>query len=231
MDKRVLVIGHRGWPTRYPDNTLSGFQAAAAVADMVEMDVRRAADGKLILSHDPFIGDLPVDATAWSELAEVDIGGGHHPALLDEVLAAIPGIPAQLEIKNAPGEPGFEPDHRLALETAERARDGDVVTSFNRFTIEAVRRDFPNVPTGLAVEFVGSIEETIDYCRQLGHAALIPAAGLVDGWVDDAVAAGLAVYPWTVNDPYLVGELVEAGVSGIITDDPESIARVVRGDV
>lgn len=230
MDKRVLVIGHRGWPTRYPDNTLAGFQAASVVADMVEMDVRRAADGKLILAHDPLIGGLAVHKTTWSELAEIDVGGGHHPALLDEVLAAIPDVPAQLEIKNAPGEPGFEPDHRLALESAERARDGDVVTSFNRSTIESVRRDFPDVPTGLAVEFVGSIEETIGYCTEWGHSAVVTAAGLVDDWVGDALAAGLAVYPWTVNDSDVARELVEAGVSGIITDDPESIARVVRGD-
>lgn len=230
MNKHALVIGHRGWPTRYPDNTLSGFLAASDVVDMVEMDVRRSSDGKLILAHDPLIGGLPVHATAWSELAELDIGGGHHPALLDEVLAAIPGIPAQLEIKNAPGEPGFEPDHRLALEASERARKGDVVTSFNRSTIEAVRKDFPDVPTGLAVGFVGSIEGTVDYCAEWGHAALVPAAGLVDGWIAEALDAGLAVYPWTVNDSDVAGELVEAGVSGIITDDPESIARVVRGD-
>jgi glycerophosphoryl diester phosphodiesterase len=231
MDKPVSVIGHRGWPTRFPDNTLSGFLAASAIVDMVEMDVRRSADGKLILAHDPLIGGLPVHATVWSELAELDIGRGHRPALLDEVLAAIPGIPAQLEIKNTPGGPGFEPDHRLALEVAERARNGDVVTSFNRSTIEAVRRNFAGVPTGLAVEFVGSIEKTLEYCTEWGHAALVPAAGLVESWVGDALAAGLAVYPWTVNDPDVACELVEVGVSGIITDDPELIARVVRGDM
>lgn len=231
MDKRVLVVGHRGLPARYPDNTLAGFLAAAEFVDMVEMDVRRAGDGKLVLAHDPAIGDLPVHATPWSEIVELDLGDGHRPALLDEVLAAIPGTPAQLEIKNAPGEPGFEPDHRVALETAERARGDDIVTSFNRSTIEAVRRDFPDVPTGLAVEFVGSVDETLEYCAAWGHSALVPAAGLVASWVNDALAAGLAVYPFTVNDPDVADELVHAGVSGIITDDPESIARVVRGDM
>lgn len=231
MHKHVLVVGHRGWPIRYPDNTLSGFLAASGTADMVEMDVRRSADGKLVLAHDPVICDLPVHATPWSELAELDVGDGHHPALLDEVLAAIPGMPVQLEIKNTTGEPGFEPDHRLALETAVRARENDMVTSFNRATIEAVRRDFPNVSTGLAVEFAGSIDETVEYCRAWGHSALIPVAGLVGDWIGDAMTAGLAVFPWTVNDLDVARELVEAGVSGIITDDPESIARVVRGEM
>lgn len=232
MDKhRFVLVGHRGWPSRYPDNTMAGFIAASNVADMVEMDIRRSADGKLVLAHDPVIGRLPVHATTWSELAEVDVGGGHHPALLDEVLATIPDLPAQLEIKNAPGDPGFEPDHRLALEVADRSRDHDIVTSFNRGSIEAVRHDFPRVATGLAVQFVHSIEATVDYCIETGHKALVPVAGLVGAWVGDAVLGGIEVYPWTVNDPEVARELVEAGVSGIITDDPGAIAPVVRGEM
>ncbi len=224
-------MGHRGWPVRYPENTLSGFLAASAVADMVEMDVRRSADGKLILSHDPVLAGEEVHESTWSELSELDLGDGHHPALLDEVLAALPALGAQLEVKNQPGEPGFEPDHRLALETAERSREMDIVTSFNRATIEAVRRHFDHVRTGLAVEFPESIDEVIEYCVRLGHAAIVPAAGLVDVvWVENALTAGIGVFPWTVNDAHVAAELVEAGVSGIITDDPGAMAPIVRGD-
>ena len=224
-------MGHRGWPARYPENTLSGFIAATDVTDMVEMDVRRSGDGKLVLSHDPtLVGEL-VHATPWAELGELDLGGGHHPALLDEVLAAIPGFGVQLEVKNTPGEPGFEPDHRLALETAERAREGDILTSFNRATVEEVRRYFDDVRTGLAVDSPGSVDEVVEYCRRAGHSAIVPAAGLVhQSWVERALEAGIEVYPWTVNDLEVASELVEAGVSGIITDDPEAIAAAVRGD-
>ncbi len=195
------------------------------------MDVRRSADGKLVLSHDPTLLGVMVHETPWSELAELDLGDGHHPALLDEVLPAIPGFGAQLEVKNRPDEPGFEPDHRLALETAERSRGIDIVTSFNRATIEAVRRHFDDVRTGFAVDFPDSIDEVIEYCMRAGHSAIIPAAGLVHGlWVERAVQSGIEVYPWTVNDAQVALELVEAGVSGIITDDPGAIAPIVRGD-
>lgn len=196
------------------------------------MDVRRSADGKLILSHDPtLVGEL-VHATPWSVLAELDLGDGHHPALLDEVLAALPGTPAQLEVKNIPGTPGFEPDHRLALEAAARARESDIITSFNRGTVEAVRRDFDDVRTGLAVDFPDSMDEVIGYCVDTGHTAIVPAAGLVNPeWVGSAVALGIDVYPWTVNEAEVAAEMVEAGVSGIITDDPRAIALVIRGEV
>lgn len=220
------VIGHRGWPARFPDNTLSGFLAAAAVSDGVELDVRRSADGKLVLSHDPFIGDLQVSTTGWSELTEVDVGGGHHPALLDEVLAALPTTPVQLEVKNWPGEPGYEPDHRIALEVAERARPDDLVTGFNPDSLAAVRRVFPDVATGLCVSAFAALDEAVNHCLDGGHTALVPALSLIT----QELNVDLAVFPWTVNVPEQARELVELGVTGIITDDPALMSTSIRSD-
>lgn len=228
--KHTLVIAHRGWPTRYPDNTLAGFLAASAVADMVELDVRRSGDGKLVLSHDTVLAGRLVPATPWPGLAGLDLGGGHPPALLDEVLAAIPDTPAQLEVKNLPWEAGFEPDHRLALETAARARPLDILTSFNRTTLEVVRNHFEDVPTGLVIGFPSALDESVKHCLDAGHSALVPAVGLIDDSVREIVESGVAVYPWTVNEAGVARELVEAGVSGIITDDPGHIAEVIRGE-
>ena len=220
------VIGHRGWPTRFPENTLSGFLAAATVADGVEMDIRRSADGKLVLSHDPFIGGVPVSTNAWSELAELDVGDGHHPALLDEVLAALPTTSVQLEVKNWPTDPGFEPDHRIALEVAERARPGDLVTGFNPDSLATVRRVFPDVPTGLCVSAFAALDEAVKNCLDGGHTALVPALSLITGELN----VDLAVFPWTVNEPERARELVEFGVTGIITDDPALMSTSIRRD-
>jgi glycerophosphoryl diester phosphodiesterase len=218
------VVGHRGWPTQFPENTLSGLLAAAQVAGAVEVDVRRSADGKLVLSHDANLGGLLVPETPWSVLCELDLGGGHHPILLDEALAALPSTPVQLEVKNWPLDPGFEPDHRLALEAAERSRPGDIVTSFNTETLRSVRRVFPDVDTGLCVMAGTALDEAVKQCLDAGHRALVPDQGLVEGPLDDAVD----VYPWTVNDAARARELVEFGVTGIITDDPGLISSSLR---
>lgn len=226
MSIASLVIGHRGWPAVFPENTLSGFLAAARVADGVELDVRRSGDGKLALAHDPFLGGLPVSATAWSDLGEVDLGDGHHPALLDEVMAALPDTPIQLEVKNIPGDPGFEPDHRIALETAERARPGDVVTGFNADSLVAVRRVFPDVATGWCVPPGVDFDEAVKHCLDAGHRALVPHLSLVLTPVD----SDLDVFPWTVNDPRRARELAGLGVAGIITDDPGLIVETLRSE-
>jgi glycerophosphoryl diester phosphodiesterase len=226
VSQEVKIVGHRGWPTRYPENTLDGFLAAVEVAGAVELDVRRCSDGRLVLSHDPVLGGHMVCETPWSTLGELDLGGGAHPALLDEVLAALPTTPIQLEVKNWFTDPGFEPDHRIALETAGRARPGDMVTSFNPESLAVVARTYPDVITGLAVGAPLSLDDGIAMCRDAGHVALIPDHRLIGGEIEP----GIAVYPWTVNDARRARELVAFGVEGIITDDPgrmsEALGRV-----
>jgi len=226
MKDRVVVVGHRGWPARYPENTLRGFLAATEVADSVELDVRRSSDGKLILAHDPTLAGLEVTRTPWSVLAEIDLGDGHHPTLLDEVLAALPTTPIQLEVKNLSSDPGYEPDHRLALEAAERSRPGDIVTGFNPEMLAAVRKSFPDVATGLAVTAPVTLDEAVKHCLDAGHEALVPHFSLITGKLNE----DLQVYPWTVNSPTLAAELVEMGVTGIITDDPGIISETLRSD-
>lgn len=223
---RTVIIGHRGWPVRFPDNTLGGLIAAAEVADRVEMDIRRSRDGKLVLSHDPHLRGHVVAETPWSELCELDLGDLHHPALLDEALAALPDTPVQLEVKNLPFEPGFEPDHRLALETAERARTGDMITGFNPETLTAVKRVFPDVATGLAVTADVALDQVVKHCLDVGHRALVPESSLLT----EEINAALDIYPWTVNDPTRARELAEFGVTGIITDDPGLISDTLRSD-
>ncbi|TDI56762.1 MAG: glycerophosphodiester phosphodiesterase [Acidobacteria bacterium] len=230
MTELPVVVGHRGWPSRFPDNTLAGFLAASAIADAIELDVRRSADGKLVLSHDPTLVGLVVSETAWSVLAELDLGNGHKPALLDEALAALPDTPVQLEVKNVPDQPGFEPDHRLALEAAERARPGDTVSSFNHVSLEVVRRVFPDVPTGLAIERFCPLDECVNYCLDAGHSVLVPEETMIEKSIASTILAELRVFPWTVNDPDRARELVGFGVSGIITDDPGLISQHLKGN-
>ena len=226
MTAGPLVVGHRGWPARHPENTLTGFLAASGVADMIELDIRRCADGRLVLAHDPVLAGHLISETPWVVLAELDVGDGHHPALLDEVLAALPDTPIQLEVKNWFTDPGFEPDNRIGLETAARARPGDVVTSFNPETLTAVRRSFPEVRTGFAIESPLELETALVVCREEGHSALVPNHELIT----DRLPEDVEVYAWTVNDEERVSELVELGVTGIITDDPGRIAEYLRSD-
>jgi glycerophosphoryl diester phosphodiesterase len=57
------IVAHRGASREAPENTLAAFAKAIEIgADMIEFDLRRAPDGRLVISHDPVRGaglDLP----------------------------------------------------------------------------------------------------------------------------------------------------------------------------
>ena len=48
----IFVAAHRGWPSRYPENTMIGFRAALELGvDQIETDVRITADGELVYNE------------------------------------------------------------------------------------------------------------------------------------------------------------------------------------
>jgi glycerophosphoryl diester phosphodiesterase len=54
-----MLIGHRGEPSCYPENSLPGFEAVLnAGAAYIETDVQLSADGVPVLSHDPDVVKL-----------------------------------------------------------------------------------------------------------------------------------------------------------------------------
>ncbi len=220
------VWGHRGWPSRFPDNVLAGIRAAATVAAGVEVDIRRTADGRLVLAHDPVLAGKAVAEHHWQELAVVDIGG-HTPALLED-LVDLP-VPLDLEVKNDPSEPGFEPDHRTALEVADWARPGDVVTSFWWPSVDAVRRHRPHVATGLLFTAGIDWKAAVRHAVEAGHGWLAPEFDVIGPeLVAAASRAGIELAAWTVDDPSEAARLAELGVAAIISNRPGELITDYR---
>jgi glycerophosphoryl diester phosphodiesterase len=224
---RPVVAGHRGDPRRYPDNTLTGIISGLAAGGAVEVDVRLAADGHLVLSHDPDIGGYAVAETPWPLLAELEIGDGYRPCLLDEAMA-LPGC-FDLEVKNLPTETGFDPAGRLALSVASRARPRDIVTSFYWPDLDRIRSHAAHVRTGLLVGQDGPVEDAILHAAEAGHTAVVVHDDLIDGVLISAVAAAnVALVAWTVNDLDRARELSQLGVAAIISDRPHILSSALR---
>ena len=51
--KNIYVAAHRGWPAKYPENTMESFKASEAIGvDQLELDVRVTKDNELVIIHD-----------------------------------------------------------------------------------------------------------------------------------------------------------------------------------
>jgi glycerophosphoryl diester phosphodiesterase len=194
----TLVVAHRGASAVAPENTLEAFEKAIELgADMVEFDVRRAADGALVVSHDA------VDATTAREL----------PRVAEVVDLCAGRIALDVELK----EPGLEEE---ALRLLER---DFVVTSFIDEVVATVKRLRPDVRTGLLLGAETPLDERID-ARQ--HAAgadfLAPHVSLLD-----AGLRGEALVVWTVNDELRLRRyLTDRAVAAVVTDDAALAVRI-----
>lgn len=228
-----LVIGHRGASAARPENTVAAFRHARELgADWVEFDVRRTQDGALVIHHDAV---LP-DGRAIVEHRLADLPDSI-PSLV-EALAACVGMGVNVEIKNDPDDPDFDRTDQVAEAVVEvligggdlDATDPDrvLVTSFNPATIATVRRLGPAIATGLLAFDCHDVEATVALAVSGGHVAVNPWDPFVDErFMMVARSAGLAVYPWTVDDPIRIAALLALGVDGVITNVPDVARRLV----
>ena len=227
-----MIVGHRGLRLEYPDNTKEGIRAAAAVCDMVEVDVRRTRDGVAVLAHDPLLGNTAIIDLNWAALAEVDLGVGLHPARLNDARGVAGGMPFNLEMKNSPEDPDFDPTFAFAREVASRASERDIVTSFHWPTVDAVRDAYPRLSTGLLVDLSGSLEEAVAWAGESGHAIIAPHWWLLgdqpDAMIKELTGRGFQVVVWTVNDEAVARRVAAGGAAAIITDDPIRIRGALQ---
>ena len=217
-------MAHRGASRAERENTLAAFDRAARMgADAVELDVRRSADGGLVIHHDPHLADGRVIVrTSLVELPE-------YVPSLDAALDACHGMWVNVEIKNDPNEADFDPTDDIAVSVADALRRRDeparfLVSSFRRETIDRFRLVCPDIATAWLTPGVAAddIPATFDSLRAAGHAAVHPWFGLVSPkFVDEAHARGLMVNVWTCDEPSKMSELRGFGVDGICTNVPD----------
>jgi glycerophosphoryl diester phosphodiesterase len=137
----TAVFAHRGCTEGgLRENTVEAFAEARRLgADGVELDVRLTKDGALAIHHNaevPGVGLIP-------ELGAADLPDS--VPLLADVLAVCDGMTVNVEIKNAPTDPGWDAGEVVAALTAEAIdmagwTDRVIVSSFQPATPELVER-------------------------------------------------------------------------------------------
>ena len=234
LEDDTLIMAHRGAALHAPENTLASVHRAISDStDYIEIDVQETADGEIAVFHDSdFMKTARNPLTIWDsrrvDIAAIDIGSWFDPAYseervptLEDVLGAARGqARVIIELKYYGHDRDLE---RRVIDIVEQAGmvDQIVVMSLKYDKVQKIRAMRPDWTYGLltSVNLGDATRFDVDFLA-------VNAVTATRGFVERAHRAGMDVYVWTVNDPYLMSAMMSRNVDGIITDDP-GLAREV----
>lgn len=213
----MLILSHRGYHQRVPENTVEAFaQAMAMGVDGIETDLRRSADGLLILFHDRHAGGRDV---AEYTRAQLSACVGYKVPTLDEALEHAPvDLLWNLEIKSLDVI-------NMALDAIAQYSDRRLlITSFwHQAVVEVAERC--DVPCGLLVGHrpADQLAAPLVPPRLTGRiSAIVWKHEFLDARaVDQARDLGLSNWVYSVHTPRDHQDCVRWGLDGVISDLPE----------
>jgi len=222
----LIRVGHKGADHVAPGNTVESFEAAVAHGvDMIEFDVLRVPDGRLVLAHDYADAESRecltfeegLDHLAGEAYAEIELD-------LDMKLAGY-----EREVVEGLRERGLiERTLVSTMEIESLGRLGHLEPELRRgWSVPRVRRNYLRSPLAVPAYLIARYwrlrlpGQAARRIRAGGAEAIMAHQILTSRRLVHAVhRAGGQVYVWTVDDARRIRALEALGVDGVITNDP-----------
>jgi glycerophosphoryl diester phosphodiesterase len=237
-----LLIGHRGYPAKFPENTLAAFEGAVqAGCGMIELDVTLTRDRKVVVIHDDTLdrttsGKGPVKNQTLADIRALDAGSWFNPRFaaervpeLSEVIALTAGrCMLNIEIKESALEAGYPVDaieHQVVnLVKTDGAMDRVIISSFEKRILERIAA-MTDAPAIAYISGRGADRTVLEMLLAIKAFSWHPwFRSLTRDQVDMLHAAGLKVFPWTINTQEEAERILALGVDGLICNE----LRVMR---
>ena len=236
-----LFVAHRGYSSKYPENTLAAFNGAIdAGAHMVELDVCLSRDRQLVVIHDETVdrttnGTGAVRTLTLKQLRQLDAGSwfdsrfrGERLPTLSQVLDAVNGrLMVNIEIKPEAFEVDGPADaverQVLNLVREKNMLDDVLVSSFEWLVLENLRKLDPGIALGLLSDVPADESLHHWYRRIKGFSWHPDFRVLTRQQVDTFHDLGARVFPYAVDGRIDTRAMLAMGVDGLIVDDPRQM--------
>ena len=233
-----IAFAHRGGTSAAPENTLRAFDDAVTLGyRYVETDVHSTRDGRLVAFHD---NDLQrtcgkpwrIEETDWSTLSTARIDGTDPIPLLEDLLTWWPNLRINIDCKS---DAAMQP----LIDTIRRTHclDRICVGSFSDKRLRHIRSE---LGTGLCTSMGPQevirlvLRSTTGIPFSPSRHALIAQVPVRQGPIPvvthrsiaRAHRLGLQIHVWTIDDPLQIGQLLDMGVDGVMSDDTRALKDV-----
>lgn len=234
-----IAFAHRGGAGVHPENTMSAFAHAVGLGyRYLETDVHATKDGVLLAFHDEDLlrtcgVDVKIGDITFAESQQIKVHGSEHIPTLSELLETWPEVRLNIDCK---ADTALEPLIQ-ALGHAD-VRKRTCIGSFSDRRLRHLRSIFGAElctsmgPREVAQTRLASYVPLTPFSSS-AHAAQVPPnqgpIPLVDRrFIDFCHQRDIHVHVWTIDDPSIMHELLDLGVDGIMTDQPETLRGVLQ---
>jgi glycerophosphoryl diester phosphodiesterase len=241
-----------GRPT-FAEETLPAFRHAARDGFVLEVDAKLTRDGVPVAIHDATLdrtttcsGEVRALTAVALRACRPDVLGspggglptrrvaprGSIPTIAEVLeLARLTGAKVNLEIKNVPTDPDWDPTPAYANRVmdivlgAGLSRSQLLIQSFIPANLDVARQRLPRVRTSQLS--LGGDPAGLAFVRESGYDWSSPQWPVTPAFVRQAHRLGLSVAPYTLNTRAQVRAAGRAGVDAVITDDALMAARAL----
>jgi|GEM_PF-1565006 len=230
MENQIMIVGHRGYSGKYPENSLEAIEKAIGIAKMVEFDVHLTKDEELIVTHDYELGrTIPlkgnIDHYTLSELQKLGV-----PSLIDVLRLAKNKLQLNVELKEETVEKRPAKINVMVQKTLSQLKefgykDDVCISSFNEDVLAKIASVDPIIKLGV-LHHNPEKGLKLDFAKKIKAFSYNPNfKKLTAKNVSDLHAAGLQVYPYTANTEDEFKKLQEMKVDAIITNEIELLQK------
>lgn len=238
----MKVFAHRGFSSRYPENTLLAFKKSLDFDIYgVELDVHKTKDNKIVVIHDEsvdrtFDGSGFVKDLTLNELKSFNCrldGFKDNPECkiptLEEVIEIFldSNFVLNIEIKN--DKVSYENIEQDVINIINKYNISDrvILSSFNSNSILHCNNIDSCIKTGLLYYY--NLDQVVNFVKSLNASSLHPPLHLLDKeLVDLCHKENMYINVYTVDDVKDIYKNIELGVDGIFTNYPDIACNVLK---
>jgi glycerophosphoryl diester phosphodiesterase len=213
----LIPFAHRGNGVGGIENTIASFAAVVRMGyRYVETDVRTTRDGVLVVFHDETLRRIAGDERKIGAVRFDELRGVPR---LTEVLESFPDTRFNVDMKDGPSVEAL-----ARVIGATKCLDRLCVASFSEARLRRIRRlAGPGLCTSAGVG--GAVRFALGGPVS-GAALQVPVVRR--GFIERAHRRGLKYHVWTLNEREQILRAIDAGVDGIMTDEPARLKGVLQ---
>ncbi len=237
LSTHFVVVGHRGLPSVYIENTYTSFEKAFEYTDLVELDIHLSRDNHAYVIHDFNLKNITglnkvIENLRSYEIDEIKIENEKIPSL-EYILKNFPDKYFFIELKTIDDSGNLIKNdiekEAIRIIKKYKMEKHVCIISFNPYSLRNTHVLDMDIFLGLdyaetSEKYMGKIR--YEDLHEMGISVYLPeySAKNLPEFID-LRNKGIYIIPWTVNDEKSANEIYSSNLNGFITNKVDFLSK------